>query len=96
MEKNTVIWTLVYTKAKQEIRAKKHLENQGFLVFLPIISIEQGSKKSISEKLEAMFPIYIVYSTLPMIMDYRPFYMLVRVNLFCLNKVIMSKQVRKI
>jgi len=59
MEKNTVIWTLVYTKAKQEIRAKKHLENQGFQVFLPIISIEQGSKKSISEKLEAMFPRYI-------------------------------------
>ncbi len=59
MGKNTVIWTLVYTKAKQEIRAKKHLENQGFQVFLPIISIEQGSKKSISEKLEAMFPRYI-------------------------------------
>jgi len=59
MEKNTVIWTLVYTKPKQEIRAKKHLENQGFEVFLPIISIEQDSKKSISEKLEVMFPRYI-------------------------------------
>ena len=59
MEKNTVIWTLVYTKAKQEIRAKKHLENQDFQVFLPIISIEQGSNKSRSEKLEVMFPRYI-------------------------------------
>ena len=51
-------WLLVYTKAKEEKRAKKNLENQGFEVFLPMIAYEKISQpKSIS--LEPMFPRYL-------------------------------------
>ena len=32
-------WLLVYTKAKEEQRAKKNLENQGFEIFLPMIAV---------------------------------------------------------
>lgn len=59
MLENNEIWTLIYTKAKQELRAKRNLENQGFEVFLPIISLESISNTSKKEKLEAMFPRYI-------------------------------------
>ena len=51
-------WLLVYTKAKEEKRAKKNLENQGFEVFMPMIAYEKINQlKSIS--LETMFPRYL-------------------------------------
>ena len=59
MKKEDLIWTIIYTKAKQELRAKRNLDNQGFEVFLPIISIEELADKSRKEKLEVMFPRYI-------------------------------------
>ena len=46
MKKEDLIWTIIYTKAKQELRAKRNLDNQGFEVFLPIISIEELADKS--------------------------------------------------
>tara|TARA_B100001741_G_C16401187_1_gene527063 strand:+ start:96 stop:632 length:537 start_codon:yes stop_codon:yes gene_type:complete len=59
MKKKDLIWTLIYTKAKQELRAKRNLENQGFEVFLPIISIEELTDISKKENLDAMFPRYL-------------------------------------
>ena len=51
-------WFLIYTKPRQEDRAKKNLENQGFVIFLPMIAYEKISQsKSIS--LEPMFPRYL-------------------------------------
>ena len=51
-------WLLVYTKAREEKRAKKNLENQGFETFLPMVAYEKISQpKSIS--LEPMFPRYL-------------------------------------
>jgi len=51
-------WFLVYTKAKEEKRAKKNLENQGFETFLPMIVCETSSQaKPIS--IETMFPRYL-------------------------------------
>ena len=51
-------WILVYTKAKQEQRAKRNLENQGFEIFLPIIAFaKQNQTKSIT--LKPMFPRYL-------------------------------------
>ena len=51
-------WLLVYTKAKQEKRAKVNLENQGIETFLPMVAYQKISKsKSIS--LEPMFPGYL-------------------------------------
>jgi len=51
-------WILVYTKAKEEQRAKRNLENQGFEIFLPMIA---GAKahQSKSITLKAMFPGYL-------------------------------------
>jgi len=51
-------WFLIYTKAKEEKRAKKNLENQGFATYLPMIAYEKmDQSKSIS--LETMFPRYL-------------------------------------
>ena len=51
-------WILVYTKAKQEQRAKRNLENQGFEIFLPMIAFaKQNQTKSIT--LKPMFPRYL-------------------------------------
>ena len=51
-------WFLVYTKAREEKRAKKNLENQGFETFLPMIAYEKiRQPKSFS--LEPMFPRYL-------------------------------------
>jgi len=58
MKKPTSNWFLVYTKAKEEQRAKKHLENQGFKIFLPMIAFA-NIDQSKSKNLEAMFPRYL-------------------------------------
>jgi len=52
------IWSLVYTKPKQEDLAKNNLEELGFSVLLPMIHLY---KKDFSEplKIEAMFPRYV-------------------------------------
>ena len=58
METENSKWFLVYTKAREEKRAKKNLENQGFKTFVPMIAYEKISQpKSIS--LETMFPRYL-------------------------------------
>ena len=51
-------WLLVYTKAKEEQRAKKNLENQGFEIFLPMIALAK-SKQSEPTILKVMFPRYL-------------------------------------
>ena len=55
---NNTKWFLVYTKSKEEQRAKKNLENQGFQIFLPMITLaKKNQAKSIT--LQAMFPRYL-------------------------------------
>ena len=34
-EKKEIIWVLIYTKAKQEMKANENLQKQGFKTFLP-------------------------------------------------------------
>ena len=55
--KKEIIWVLIYTKAKQEKRAKKNLENQGFKTFLPLIAPTNTLVKS--KNLEIVFPRYL-------------------------------------
>ena len=51
-------WVLVYTKAQEEQRAKRNLENQGFEIFLPLIAFAKSNQtKSIIFK--TMFPRYL-------------------------------------
>ena len=58
METENSKWYLVYTKAKEEKKAKENLENQGFEVFMPMIAyVKINQLKSIS--LETMFPRYL-------------------------------------
>ena len=55
---NNSKWLLVYTKAQEEQRAKKNLENQGFEIFLPVIAfIKSNQSKAITHKV--MFPRYL-------------------------------------
>ena len=58
MKKQTSKWFLVYTKAKEEQRAKKHLENQGFEIFLPVIAFVK-SNQSKANTHKVMFPRYL-------------------------------------
>ena len=58
METDHSKWFLVFTKAREEKRAKKHLENQGFEVMLPIIAFEEINQPE-SLVLETMFPRYL-------------------------------------
>ena len=51
-------WLLVYTKAKEEQRAKKNLENQGFEIFLPMIAFAKLNQSK-PTTLKAMFPRYL-------------------------------------
>tara|TARA_B100000575_G_C23056660_1_gene608313 strand:+ start:73 stop:618 length:546 start_codon:yes stop_codon:yes gene_type:complete len=36
-DKTEIIWVLIYTKARQEIKANENLKKQGFKTFLPLI-----------------------------------------------------------
>ena len=51
-------WILVYTKAKEEQRAKKNLENQGFEIFLPMIAFVKLNQSK-PTTLKVMFPRYL-------------------------------------
>ena len=35
-DKTEIIWVLIYTKARQEIKANENLRRQGFKTFLPL------------------------------------------------------------
>ena len=55
-EREDLIWLLIYTKAKQEIKANKNLKNQGFETFLPLIA--KTNKNKGKEVLLPVFPRY--------------------------------------
>ena len=58
MKKQTSKWLLVYTKAKEEQRAKTNLENQGFQTFLPMIAFVKMNRSK-ATTVEPMFPRYL-------------------------------------
>ena len=51
-------WFLIYTKPRQEERAKENLENQGFETFLPMIAYEKIKQPKLCS-LKPMFPRYL-------------------------------------
>ena len=51
-------WFLVYTKAKEEMRAERNLEKQGFETFLPMIE-RKNLNKSGHCSIRPLFPRYI-------------------------------------
>ena len=55
-DKNKIIWVLIYTKAKQEIKANENLQKQGFKTFLPLIA--PTNKNSEFQSLVPVFPRY--------------------------------------
>ena len=57
-DKENSQWYLVYTKAREEQRAKKNIENQGFEIFLPMVSYEKVNQSK-SILLETIFPRYL-------------------------------------
>ena len=54
---NHEVWLLVYTKAKQEIKANMNLQNQGFETFLPLIAL--NNKNDSQKSLVPVFPRYL-------------------------------------
>ena len=55
--KKEIIWVLIYTKAKQEIKANENLQKQGFKTFLPLIA--PTNKNSEFKSLVPVFPRYL-------------------------------------
>ena len=56
-DKNELIWVLIYTKARQEIKANENLRRQGFKTFLPLIA---STNRNIEFKsLVPVFPRYL-------------------------------------
>lgn len=53
------MWVVAKTKACQEKRALKNLENQGFTVFLPYITVKKFKKNIWNIQKELLFPGYI-------------------------------------
>lgn len=53
-------WIVVYTKPRQEVRAKGHLENLCLEVLLPLRPIEKIKNGTISVSFESLFPRYIL------------------------------------
>ena len=54
------IWALIYSKAKEENRAKLNLERQGFKIFLPRIELEGGTSSfQNTSSVHFMFPRYL-------------------------------------
>lgn len=52
-------WYLLYTKPREESRAKTHLENQDYEVFLPQVTVEKLRRNKRVEVEEALFPGYL-------------------------------------
>jgi len=56
-DKKEIIWVLIYTKAKEEIKANENLQRQGFKTFLPLIAAT--NKNGEFKPLVPVFPRYI-------------------------------------
>ena len=52
-------WAVVYTKPRQEIRAKENLESMGLEVSYPLRPVEKVQQGVISINFECLFPRYI-------------------------------------
>lgn len=52
-------WYVVQTKPRQEFRAKEHLENQGYDVFLPTCIVQKISRSQIVQQVETLFSRYL-------------------------------------
>lgn len=55
--KKEIIWVLIYTKAKEEIKANENLQRQGFKTFLPLIA--SSNKNSKDKSFVPVFPRYL-------------------------------------
>ncbi|MBT3549235.1 MAG: hypothetical protein HOI56_01790 [Gammaproteobacteria bacterium] len=53
------MWILAKTKCRQEVRAEKNLNNQGFKCFLPTINVKKFINNVWTEKKEVMFSGYL-------------------------------------
>ena len=56
---NNSFWYLIKTKARQEKRAKDHLERQNIEVFCPEVNVEIVKKGELSSVSEILFPGYL-------------------------------------
>jgi transcriptional antiterminator RfaH len=58
-------WHLVQTKSRQEFRALRHLENQGFACFLPTLLVEKVARGRAETCIEPLFSRYLFIRLAP-------------------------------
>lgn len=59
LEESMNNWQLIYSKPKQEYKAKENLENQGVGVCFPEIMVEKIQKGKLKNIIEPLFPRYL-------------------------------------
>lgn len=52
-------WYVIQTKPRQEERALEHLERQGYICYLPTVTVERPCPRSRFEVKEPLFPRYL-------------------------------------
>lgn len=52
-------WYVVYTKPREEDRAREHLERQGHQCYLPLLSLEKRRRGRVVPVTEPLFPRYL-------------------------------------
>lgn len=55
-------WYVVHTKPRQEHRALLNLERQGYLCYLPVLTVEKIRQKRVIPSEEPLFPRYLFIS----------------------------------
>jgi len=55
-------WYLIHSKSREEGRAREHLENQGFTVYLPLLQRYKLKKGKQVKSIEPLFPRYLFIS----------------------------------
>ncbi|MBN1379009.1 MAG: transcription/translation regulatory transformer protein RfaH [Gammaproteobacteria bacterium] len=64
-------WYAVYCKPQQDARAEKHLRNQSYEVFRPLVRVRRRYGARIRQIIESMFPRYL-FIRLDELMDWAP------------------------
>jgi len=65
-------WYAVQSKPGQAERAEQELRNQGFEVFLPLITVEKLQRGKRVEKIEPLFPGYLFIELSELASNWRP------------------------
>jgi transcriptional antiterminator RfaH len=69
---NPSVWSLIYTKPRQELEAQKQLERQGYTTYLPMLCRRERHGSRLQDTLTPLFPRYLFIRLTAGIDDWGP------------------------